>query len=537
MYCRSCGAENKETSQFCIQCGAPLNAAARETAVYSNNIYDEKEYGTRYAAAQAASAHAAVKEKPATRKRTAVVVIIIAAVLLLAGAGGVFYYLNSGPRLAEKQTELGNRYLIEKKYDEAVKAYEKVIEINPDDEDAYLGLAAAYEAGGDTERAAEVLDDARRALPDSGKIVNELTHLYMATGDEMLKDEAYDDAADAYEKAVDLSPEDAEDAEDAYAGLLEAYIGLGDGKKALELLEDHEAQLSDAQDAYVTVAVLYLEQDDAESAADILERLYEDTGSPDFVSRLSTDDFVRLCSHYGLAVRDGVLTEYTGDDAVCEIPGYLGITEIGDEAFYMCGFLTSVVIPDGVTRIGDYAFYNCGSLTSVTIPDSVVDIGEGAFEGCRSLPFGQEDDTESWSEDGSGDYILPDSDARYYSVGELIGFDYERLFLARYEIFARHDCLFAIPWVQDHFNACPWYFGSVPYENFNENVLSDYEWHNLQLLHEQERQLTGFMIVDSDSRYLTVFDLLGLSDEEACLARNEIFAWHGRLFDVDWIRT
>jgi hypothetical protein len=45
------------------------------------------------------------------------------------------------------------------------------------------------------------------------------------------------------------------------------------------------------------------------------------------------------------------------------------------------------------------------------------------------------------------------------------------------------------------------------------------------------------MIGDSDSRYLTVFDLLGLGDEEACLARNEIFAWHGRLFDVDWIRT
>jgi tetratricopeptide (TPR) repeat protein/uncharacterized protein YodC (DUF2158 family) len=535
MYCKSCGAENKGVSQFCAKCGAPMSADARETAVYTDKIYDEKKYGTRYAAAQAASAHAAVKEKPVRKKKTAVILISVAAFLLLAAAGGVCYYINSGPRLAEKQSELGYGYLTEKKYDEAVKAYEKVLEIDPENEEAYLGLAAAYKAGGDAEQAAEILDEARRVLPDSGKLVKELMRLYMDIGDEKLEDEAYDDAADAYQEAAELSPEDAED---AYAGLFEAYLGLGDEEKALELLEDHEAIFPDAQEAYVSVAALCLDQDDAEGAADILERLYEDDDSADFMSRLTTDEFIRLCAYYGLAVRGGVLTEYTGDAAVCEIPGYLGITEIGDEAFYMCDFLTSVVIPDGVTRIGNRAFYACRNLTSVTIPDSVADIGEGAFEGCDGLPYGQEeDDEESWTEVASGDYILPDSDARYYSAGELAGFDYERLFLARYEIFARHDCLFSIVWVQDYFNACPWYFGAVPGETFHENELNDYEWQNLQLLHEQEWKQTGFFIADSDSRYLNSFDLLGLGDEESCLARNEIFAWHGRLFDVEWIQA
>ena len=61
-----------------------------------------------------------------------------------------------------------------------------------------------------------------------------------------------------------------------------------------------------------------------------------------------------------------------------ELDGHL-LTGIGECAFFDCGDLESVVIPEGVTSIGDCAFAYCTSLTNVVIPESVVDIGLFVF--------------------------------------------------------------------------------------------------------------------------------------------------------------
>ena len=61
------------------------------------------------------------------------------------------------------------------------------------------------------------------------------------------------------------------------------------------------------------------------------------------------------------------------------------VKKIGDDAFYECSQLSSVILPNGVTSIGEFAFYNCSNLTSVTIPDTVTEIDDYAFEWCEKL--------------------------------------------------------------------------------------------------------------------------------------------------------
>ena len=64
------------------------------------------------------------------------------------------------------------------------------------------------------------------------------------------------------------------------------------------------------------------------------------------------------------------------------VPSTLGgkpVTSLRDYAFYECGGLTSVTIPDGVTNISDWAFSRCGGLTSITIPNGLTSIGHGVF--------------------------------------------------------------------------------------------------------------------------------------------------------------
>jgi len=62
-----------------------------------------------------------------------------------------------------------------------------------------------------------------------------------------------------------------------------------------------------------------------------------------------------------------------------------GVTSIGNDAFYECKNLSSVIIPNGVTNIGLGAFYECSKLTEVIIPDSVTNIEDMAFYACASL--------------------------------------------------------------------------------------------------------------------------------------------------------
>lgn len=82
-------------------------------------------------------------------------------------------------------------------------------------------------------------------------------------------------------------------------------------------------------------------------------------------------------------------SEYAGDITIPAAVNHNGelcnVTAISNNAFYYCGELTRVVIPEGVESIGNEAFASCWSLEDVNIPSSVSNIGTNAFGMCSEL--------------------------------------------------------------------------------------------------------------------------------------------------------
>ena len=81
----------------------------------------------------------------------------------------------------------------------------------------------------------------------------------------------------------------------------------------------------------------------------------------------------------GLADKNVTSVEIKSIVAGCEV------TSIDRVAFYGCGSLISIIIPNSVKSIGEGAFSHCVSLSSINIPNSLTCIASATFYGCSSL--------------------------------------------------------------------------------------------------------------------------------------------------------
>lgn len=57
----------------------------------------------------------------------------------------------------------------------------------------------------------------------------------------------------------------------------------------------------------------------------------------------------------------------------------VGLTSIGDQAFFDCDYLTSVTVPGTVKEIGSSAFGYCNSLTSAKFEEGITSLSSGWF--------------------------------------------------------------------------------------------------------------------------------------------------------------
>jgi len=113
-----------------------------------------------------------VVRKNKSNKIFLISIVIIIVVVVLVTTLAVFIPKSAKAKKLEEQLSLGEKYLSELNYEQAIASYLTVIEIDPKNADAYLGLADAYVAQGEYEKAMEVLEEALTVL--SGDVTTEV---------------------------------------------------------------------------------------------------------------------------------------------------------------------------------------------------------------------------------------------------------------------------------------------------------------------------------------------------------------------------
>ncbi len=78
---------------------------------------------------------------------------------------------------ATEMLDLGEKYLLELNYEEAVVQFTKLIEVEPQNPRGYLGAAEAYIALGESDKAVAVLEKGQEQLPDNTDIAKMLAEL------------------------------------------------------------------------------------------------------------------------------------------------------------------------------------------------------------------------------------------------------------------------------------------------------------------------------------------------------------------------
>lgn len=93
------------------------------------------------------------------------------------------------------------------------------------------------------------------------------------------------------------------------------------------------------------------------------------------LSKVTIPNSVKLIGSYAFALCNG-LTDITMSDSIEVFEKY---------AFSTCSRLSEFTIPQSIKQIDEGTFYQCEGLTEVTIPDSIVSIGDWAFYWCKGL--------------------------------------------------------------------------------------------------------------------------------------------------------
>lgn len=178
MYCNNCGAELRDGVAFCEQCGKAINEECKE----KNKIINKK-------------------------SKKSLIVTLIATVLLL--TIGIVAVVNTGVLdPVQHNLNLGYKYLEEGHYEEALRAFNKVLEIEPNNTKAIIGSVDAYVGLEDYNSAIELLNKHISIDNENGELHQKLINVLIDNGNYSEARKAIDEASKhGYEYDIDVLDE------------------------------------------------------------------------------------------------------------------------------------------------------------------------------------------------------------------------------------------------------------------------------------------------------------------------------------------
>lgn len=129
-------------------------------------------------------------------------ILIFACILAAVGLIAYLWFSRSGAARLAEYIDLGERYLEELNYEEAVVAFQKAVGIDPKNKEASSGLARAYEGAEQYEQAEAVYLDMTERFPSDGIFYKDLAELYVRL-------ERLEDAKRLLEEAVSRTEDEA----------------------------------------------------------------------------------------------------------------------------------------------------------------------------------------------------------------------------------------------------------------------------------------------------------------------------------------
>lgn len=125
---------------------------------------------------------------------------------------------------------------------------------------------------------------------------------------------------------------------------------------------------------------------------------------------------------------------------------------------------------------------------------------------------------EDIEDTADSDYIFPYSNTRYMFYSDTKGMNKSTLRVARNEIYARYGRKFKSKDLQEYFNSKSWYHPTIEADKFSDNMLSEVEKHNADLIKETEAEAPeGKLVLPSD-------ELLSMGEKEKIVSNMEEYS-------------